>query len=93
VDINADGIDDFVCVTVAGDAYHAVNQKDGSATSPPTFVRSGATWKANEGFAQDHVVLGDVDGDGRCDYCGVNAAGEMYCWRNSGTGEVSTYYS
>ena len=32
--------------------------------------------------------LGDIDGDGRLDYCGLDENGGMVCGRNGGTGDA-----
>ncbi|KAK7980217.1 hypothetical protein PG989_012674 [Apiospora arundinis] len=31
------------------------------------------------------IRLGDIDGDGRLDYCVINSDGSVNCWRNGGT--------
>ena len=36
--------------------------------------------------------LGDIDGDGRLDYCVVEDNGNIYCWRNGGLGETAEYW-
>lgn len=33
---------------------------------------------------QKYIRLGDIDGDGRVDYCALNDDGSMRCWRNGG---------
>lgn len=38
---------------------------------------------------QKYIRLGDIDGDGRCDYCALNDDGSMRCWRNGGLKDVS----
>lgn len=67
----ADGLDDLVCIDPDGNLYLSINQGDGSASKPPTFKRVSATAKIKntEGFKQDRIVLADIDGDGRGDYC------------------------
>tara|TARA_R110002060_G_scaffold48199_3_gene59186 strand:+ start:6690 stop:7388 length:699 start_codon:yes stop_codon:yes gene_type:complete len=67
VDINADGYDDFLCVSPSGDTLASINNRDGSASSPPTFRNIG-TIKNNVGYLQDRIRWGDIDGDGRADY-------------------------
>jgi hypothetical protein len=32
--------------------------------------------------SQTHVRLGDIDGDGRLDYCLIHDNGDIECWRN-----------
>lgn len=87
VDLNADGYDDFVCVNAEGNMYAGINQRDGTASTPPTFRDIGLI-KSNEGFAQDRVRLADIDGDGRADYCVIDDASNIRCWRNAGTGKL-----
>lgn len=76
-----DGLDDFVCVALDGTAFASVNNGDETATSPPTFKFLGK-WKDREGYDQARVRLGDVDGDGRADYCVLMSNGDIRCWRN-----------
>ncbi|KAF7531462.1 hypothetical protein G7054_g8866 [Neopestalotiopsis clavispora] len=89
VDLNADGYDDFVCINAEGNMYAGINQRDGTASTPPTFRDIGLI-KSNEGFAQDRVRLADIDGDGRADYCVIDDASNIRCWRNAGTDDVPT---
>ncbi|KAL2819388.1 hypothetical protein BJX63DRAFT_428611 [Aspergillus granulosus] len=98
IDINGDGLDDFVCIGLDGTAYASVNNGDGTPTSPPSFTYLGK-WKDREGSDQAAVRLGDVDGDGRADYCVLAANGDIRCWRNGWVGEfypdissISCYY-
>lgn len=88
-DVNGDGLDDFICIGLEGNMYVAIN----TGGRPPTFrglangglVRRGETW-----VTQDRVRLGDIDGDGRVDYCGIDLKGDIYCWRNGGQGDAPT---
>lgn len=61
VDINADGYDDFLCVSPNGDTLASINQRDGTASAPPTFKSIGVI-KTQVGFLQDRVRWGDIDG-------------------------------
>ncbi|KAF9873870.1 hypothetical protein CkaCkLH20_08604 [Colletotrichum karsti] len=81
-DINADGLDDFFCVGKDGAVYASVNQGDGTASSPPTFKSVGLIRAARAGYDQSRVRLGDIDGDGRCDVCYLEANGDIRCFRN-----------
>ncbi|KAM0547793.1 hypothetical protein ACHAPJ_010254 [Fusarium lateritium] len=90
VDINADGYDDFLCVSPNGDTLASINNRDGTATKPPTFKKIGMI-KGNVGYAQDRVRWGDIDGDGRADYLVVDDSGNVRAWRNSGTTDVPTW--
>ncbi|RMZ77642.1 hypothetical protein DV738_g4290, partial [Chaetothyriales sp. CBS 135597] len=85
VDVNADGLDDMVCIAVNGDAFVSINQGQYKFSSP-------TLWKSNEGSVQDHVRLGDIDGDGRADYCTLADNGDMSCWRNGGQGPLPEYW-
>ncbi|QKX60476.1 uncharacterized protein TRUGW13939_07621 [Talaromyces rugulosus] len=90
VDINADGLDDMVCIGPMGDAYVAINQGNGDSNNPPTFVDKGRIIKS--GYSQSQVRLGDVDGDGRADYCIFDPNGDMYCWRNGWVNDTPAYW-
>ncbi|KAL4983331.1 hypothetical protein BDW68DRAFT_191412 [Aspergillus falconensis] len=81
IDINGDGLDDFVCIAKDGTAYASVNKGNWYEGSPPDFEYKGL-WKSREGYDQANVRLGDVDGDGRADYCVVAGNGDITCWRN-----------
>ncbi|KAL4934909.1 hypothetical protein BDV06DRAFT_229313 [Aspergillus oleicola] len=41
-------------------------------------------------MAQINVKLGDIDGDGRIDYCLIAGNGDIQCWRNGGQREAPT---
>ncbi|KAJ5817786.1 hypothetical protein N7447_007794 [Penicillium robsamsonii] len=90
IDINGDGLDDFVCIGTDGTAYASVNNGDGSSTKAPTFTSLGK-WKDSEGD-QENVRLGDVDGDGRADYCIVASNGDITCWRNGWIDDLPAYW-
>ncbi|KAK4198547.1 hypothetical protein QBC40DRAFT_308196 [Triangularia verruculosa] len=90
VDINADGYDDFLCVSPNGDTLASINNRDGTATRPPTFTKIGMI-KGNVGYAQDRVRWGDIDGDGRADYMIIDNNGNVRAWRNSGTTDTPSW--
>ena len=97
IDMNADGLDDIVCIDASGNAYLSINQGDGNRASgkPPTFKRAstaGQKVKNGEGYPQNRVVLGDIDGDGRGDYGVIDDQGNVYFWRNSGVGDLPDYW-
>lgn len=49
----------------------------------------------NQGYPQKQVILGDIDGDGRGDYCVADAPGggaNILCWRNGGQGDTPAYW-
>ena len=81
----ADGFDDMICVAVDGTAYAMINNRNKG------FTNSGEVWKATEGPEQDRVLLADVDGDGRADYCTIADNGDISCWRNGGQGIPYSY--
>ncbi|KAK4165172.1 hypothetical protein QBC43DRAFT_378166 [Cladorrhinum sp. PSN259] len=92
VDLNADGLDDFVCVNPDGSADAAINNGDGTTSSPPTFRSIGNIRSATAGYDQSRVRWGDVDGDGRSDYCLLESSGDINCWRNGGWGDAPAYW-
>lgn len=87
-DVNNDGLDDFICIGPEGNMHVAIN--DGG--KPPMFRDIGLYKTAPSGYAQTNVRLGDIDGDGRLDYCVVAGNGDIYCWRNGGVGEKAAYW-
>ncbi|KFY47243.1 hypothetical protein V494_00086 [Pseudogymnoascus sp. VKM F-4513 (FW-928)] len=87
-DVNNDGLDDFICIGPEGNMYVAIN--DGG--KPPTFRDVGLYKTVPSGYAQTNVRLGDIDGDGRLDYCVVAGNGDVHCWRNGGVGEKAEYW-
>lgn len=70
----------MVCIHANGDAYLTINEGQLS------FVYVGI-WKGNEGPLRDRILLADIDGDGRTDYCTIADNGDIRCWRNGGLGE------
>ncbi|KAH8657733.1 hypothetical protein BX600DRAFT_400504 [Xylariales sp. PMI_506] len=89
VDLNGDGLDDFVCITNPdGALYGVINNGDGSGTSGPTWTSMGLIKAADSSFPQAQVRLADIDGDGRADFIGLDSDGTAHAWRNSGTGNV-----
>ncbi|ETS79802.1 hypothetical protein PFICI_07331 [Pestalotiopsis fici W106-1] len=91
IDINGDGLDDFVCIAPNGDAFASINEGNGNANTPPTFHSIGL-WKENVGWTQEHIVLADIDGDGRADYCYWDDGGNIWCWRNGWIDDVPKYW-
>ncbi|KAL1835601.1 hypothetical protein VTJ49DRAFT_6345 [Mycothermus thermophilus] len=87
-DVNNDGLDDFICLGDQGNMYVAIN--DGG--TPPVFRDIGLYKKAPMGYTHNNVRLGDIDGDGRLDYCVVAGSGNIYCWRNGGWGEKAGWW-
>lgn len=82
-----DGFDDFVCIGEGGEAFASINNRDGTDTQPPSFTSLGSIKDAIPGYDRSRVLLGDLDGDGRVDYCVMEPNGDISCWRNGGTGK------
>lgn len=80
-DVNADGLDDLICILPNGDARVSISRGGGAFSGP-------STWKTNVGRPRERVRLGDIDGDGRVDYCVIADNGDISCWRNSGQGDL-----
>ncbi|KAJ5352116.1 hypothetical protein N7452_001090 [Penicillium brevicompactum] len=91
IDINGDGLDDFVCIAKDGTAYASVNKGDGTDSKPPTFKSIGKI-KDHENHPQERVRLADIDGDGRADYCVLADNGDITCWRNGWIDDVPKYW-
>ncbi|KAF2114469.1 SGNH hydrolase-type esterase domain-containing protein [Lophiotrema nucula] len=87
-DINGDGLDDFICLSnPAGDMRVSINM----GGNPPTFKYLGVIRPNSGGYAQEDVRLGDIDGDGRLDFCHIqNPGGNIFCFRNGGQGLAPT---
>ncbi|KAL2821315.1 SGNH hydrolase-type esterase domain-containing protein [Aspergillus cavernicola] len=88
-DVNGDGLDDFICIGPEGDMYVSVNR----GGSPPTFEYLGL-YHSNPRAesSQTHVRLGDIDGDGRLDYCLIAGNGDISCWRNGWIDDRAEYW-
>ncbi|GAM34923.1 hypothetical protein TCE0_015r02825 [Talaromyces pinophilus] len=88
-DVNNDGLDDFICIGADGAMYVAINQ--GATDNVPTFEDIGQVMAApGNNMTQTNVRLGDIDGDGRIDYCLIANNGDIQCWRNGGQGYAPT---
>ncbi|KAK9590735.1 hypothetical protein V6Z92_003825 [Aspergillus fumigatus] len=93
IDVNGDGLDDYICIALDGTTYASINNGDGDAgrNKPPSFTDIGL-WKSSEGHDQAHVRLADIDGDGRADYCVLADNGDITCWRNGWIEDVPAYW-
>ncbi|KAL3471764.1 SGNH hydrolase-type esterase domain-containing protein [Aspergillus californicus] len=82
-DVNADGIADFICIGPEGNMYVSL----GHGGIIPKFTTLGLYFENPLPglMTQENVRLGDIDGDGRLDYCLIAGNGDITCWRNSGT--------
>lgn len=91
--MNADGLDDIVCIDSKGNADLAINQGNGdrSAKKPPTFKNLGRI-KDNEGKGRSNVVMADIDGDGRGDYGVMDSKGTISFWRNGWVEDKPKYW-
>jgi hypothetical protein len=57
-----------------------------------TFNTVNFGWPAHAGYEGRHIRLGDIDGDGRTDYCVIGDDGVTKCWRNGGLGNTAAYW-
>ncbi|KAF2115103.1 SGNH hydrolase-type esterase domain-containing protein [Lophiotrema nucula] len=88
-DMNNDGLDDFICLTEPhGDMYVSINR----GGSIPTFDYIGLVQPGAAGTTPQNIRLGDIDGDGRLDYCTMDSTGSFGCWRNGGVGDAPSYW-
>lgn len=57
--LNADGLDDFVCIYGDGSVHAWINQWNGNGSNPPTFVEIGQISASPDGKLQDRTRVGD----------------------------------
>ncbi|KAJ5195822.1 hypothetical protein N7449_006301 [Penicillium cf. viridicatum] len=55
-------------------------------------IHKGVNFVDVNGFPQAQVRVGDVDGDGRADYCVFENNGDMSCWRNGWIEDTPAYW-
>ena len=79
-DFNGDGLDDFFCI---GDGSVRVSLNRGG--SPPKFESIGVVVPSIPDTSRVHI--GDIDGDGRADFCIVEKDRTVKCSRNAGQGD------
>lgn len=89
-DVNNDGLEDFICITPDGELLVSLNR--GHPGTTPTFEHIGVyKQRPSSEYKQEDVRLGDIDGDGRLDYCVIGSNdGHIRCWRNAGIGNRAT---
>lgn len=90
IDMNADGLDDAVCISPNGDLYLSINEGNGDGDKLPTFRYIGLV--KNSEAEQARVRLGDIDGDGRADYGVIRDNGDIAFWRNGGVNDKPEYW-
>lgn len=90
IDMNADGLDDLVCIHPNGDLYLSTNNGDGSGGKPPSWTWHGKI--ASTGAKQERIRLADIDGDGRGDYGVVADNGHISFWRNGWVDDKPKYW-
>ncbi|KXH67624.1 hypothetical protein CSAL01_07878 [Colletotrichum salicis] len=74
-DVNGDGLDDFIYIGPDGKMYMSLNT--GKPGEIPTFENLDLYREAIGNRIQEHVCLGDIDGDGRLDYCVILDNGDI----------------
>ena len=84
VDMNADNMDDYICVAANGDIRVALN-KTGS-DKKLSFQEVKTETPKHDGYEATNVRVADIDGDGRGDYCVIGNDGVTKCWKNAGAG-------
>ena len=87
-DINNDGLDDFICLSYPDGTMSASINRGGN---PPKFEHIGVIRKAASGAEQESIRLGDIDGDGRLDWCNLDKSNNLMCFRNGGVGDKPTW--
>ncbi|KAI0006972.1 SGNH hydrolase-type esterase domain-containing protein [Xylariaceae sp. FL0662B] len=78
-DVDGDGLADYICIGPAGNMYVSINK----GGNPPKFDYIGMVKKGPTGVKQSNILLGDIDGDGRIDYCVLASNGDLSCYRNN----------
>ncbi|KAK4167804.1 CE3 protein [Cladorrhinum sp. PSN259] len=91
-DFNNDGLDDFFCIKANSAISVSLNRGHKPSTTDesvriPTFESIGEVTPAHAGFSAADVRIADIDGDGRADYCLINADSNILCSRNGGQGD------
>ncbi|KAK8017500.1 hypothetical protein PG993_013826 [Apiospora rasikravindrae] len=87
-DLNNDGLDDLWCIGAQGQATVALNR----GGNPPTFESIGEVMASPGPYGPGDVLVADIDGDGRADYCIQENNGDIRCWRNGGSSDKVSFW-
>ncbi|KAK8047725.1 hypothetical protein PG996_015789 [Apiospora saccharicola] len=87
-DLNNDGLDDLWCIGAQGQATVALNR----GGNPPRFESIGEVMASPGAYGPGDVLIADIDGDGRADYCIQENNGDIRCWRNGGWGDKVSFW-
>ncbi|KAK8001952.1 hypothetical protein PG991_014174 [Apiospora marii] len=87
-DLNNDGLDDLWCIGAQGQATVALNR----GGNPPRFESIGEVMASPGSYGPGDVLVADIDGDGRADYCVQENNGDIRCWRNGGWGDKVSFW-
>jgi len=88
-DFNSDGLDDIFCIASDNSVSVALNR----GGNPPTFESIGIVVLSSSSKLTDDVIIGDIDGDGRADFCirGKLPDIDVKCSRNAGQGDKHSW--
>jgi len=89
-DVNGDRRDDLICLGENGGMYVTINNAVRNDEYGSTWTNIGKIRDPPANGQMDRVRFGDIDGDGRVDYCYIASNGDIQCWRNGGTGNYPT---
>ncbi|KAK8041302.1 esterase [Apiospora phragmitis] len=87
-DLNNDGLDDIWCIGAQGQATVALNR----GGNPPRFESIGEVMASPGSYGPGDVLVADIDGDGRADYCVQESNGDIRGWRNGGSGDKVSFW-
>ena len=86
-DFNGDGLDDLFCIGSPKSISVALNR----GGNPPKFESIGMVVPASSIAITDDVHIGDIDGDGRADFCIMGDDRVLKCSRNAGQGDKHSW--